>query len=104
MVSVTDWRLDLPQPPGDASISVTVEYEATESLPLGDYAWELLLGDGTTVPLVPADSSDPLTRTLSRGDVVDATLEADYAVVEGTAFIVFLEVATASFVLAVAVD
>ena len=51
-------------------VSVTVHYVATGPFPLAAGQWELLLADGSLVPLVASDPG-AVDRTLSAGDTFD---------------------------------
>ena len=90
-------------PPATGShVSVVVHYVATGTFPLSAGRWELLLDDGSLVPLVYADQR--LTdRTLKRGERVDLRASADLANQSTDLFVVYVDVSTSDLVLAVAV-
>jgi hypothetical protein len=90
-------------PATTASISVDVRYAATAALQLDLGTWELLLADGSEVPLTATDA-DAGPITLAAGQKRDVHLDADFAAADDSPFIAYVDRTTGDIVFLVAVD
>jgi uncharacterized membrane protein len=102
-ITVEPHRTVADPPATGSHVSVVVHYAATGTFPLSAGRWELLLDDGSLVPLVYADPS-LADRTLKRGDRVDLRATADLADLSTDLFVVFVDVTTSDVIFAVPVD
>ena len=102
-VAVVPTRKAAVPPATDSHISVVVHYVATGRFPLSAGRWELLLDDGTLVPLLYADPTVG-GRTLQNGDHVDLQASADVDDAMTDVFVVYVDVSTSDLILAVPAD
>jgi hypothetical protein len=86
---------------GTQTVTVEVTYVATAEWPLDPDAWEVLLADGTEVPLV----ADPaLPASLEAGEQRTFTLHAETSLDLVDAFIAYVDHAGGTFVFLVALE
>ncbi len=92
--------------PGASKVTVTatVRYEATASFPLSSGSWEVLLDDGTEVALAPVEGDEVLKTTLAAGKHLDVPLTGAIRKGATSAFIVYVDAETSTFLFAVDVE
>jgi|GEM_PF-135505 len=83
-------------------VSVVLHFAATGTFPLSAGDWELLLDDGSLVPLVPDDPST-MERTLESGETSDVRVAADLPAKPTDLFVAYVDPATSDIVFAVLV-
>jgi uncharacterized membrane protein len=102
-ITVVGWTVDARDPPStDATISVDVRYVATAPFALDAGSWEILLADGTEVPLSPRKGT--LTGILASGETRDARLTGTFTVADEAPFIAYVDRATDDFAFFVSVE
>jgi hypothetical protein len=103
-VTVVGWTLAPAEPPRTGrTIAVDVLYEATADMSLADGDWEILLGDGTQLPLA-TDPSDQLAVDLRAGESRELTLVGDLPETDEVAFLVYLDLRTGAITFAVPIE
>jgi uncharacterized membrane protein len=103
-VTVLGWTLAPPTPPDTTtSASVDVRYTATAPFELDLGTWELLLVDGTEVPLVPS-GADPGSITLAAGEKRDIPLKAEFEVSADSPFIAYVDSTTGDILFLISVE
>ncbi len=103
-VAVQDPRLT-PGPTAKlATVTVTIRYEATAPFPLASGSWEVLLDDGTEVALEPVHGDEVMQTTLRAGQQLDVPLTAAIRRDATSAFVVYVDAETSTFLFAVDVE
>jgi uncharacterized membrane protein len=102
-VTIDPSRSPTASPRNGTKVSVVVHYVATGSLPLPSRQWELLLGDGSLIPLAVQDPS-AMQRTLTSGERLDVQATADLPNRPTDIFVVYVDVTTSDILLAVPID
>ncbi len=103
-ITVNRWTFDPEPSPGtEQAVVVEVSYLATAPFPLASGRWELLLPDGTEIPLEPEDGT-VVDRTLATGESLDATLRATAPADATDMFVIYVDTASANFVVAVPIE
>lgn len=103
-VAVTG-RIDPADPPLTTSRAfVQVTYSATRRFPLSIGRWELLLDDGSEIPLTAVDGPSTLDRTLKAGETAQVDLTAALGTEPTDAFVVFVDVASSRMALAIPIS
>ena len=104
-VTVLGWEVEPPRPPSDtASISVDVRYAATGPMAIDAGSWELLLADGSEVPLAPVAGESPLPSSLAAGETRDVRLEGTFTALDDQPFVAYVDRSSGEFVFFVAVE
>ena len=85
-------------------VAISVRYEATAPFDLSAGTWELLLSDGTEIPIEPREGSDALERTLDAGEALVLTLDAELSADEVEPFVVFVDRLTGQLIFAVSLS
>jgi hypothetical protein len=101
-VAVVPTQTPADPPNTDAHVAVTVHYVATADFALSVGRWELLLDDGSLVPLV-LDDPHALDGTLKKGGKRDVEMSADLATEPANLFVVLVDVSTSDLVFAIPV-
>jgi uncharacterized membrane protein len=101
-VVVEPHRAKATPPARGSHVSAVLHFVATGTFPLSAGHWELLLGDGSLVPLVP-DDPNAMERTLQSGETADIQTSADLAAVPTDLFAVYVDPASSDIILAVSV-
>jgi uncharacterized membrane protein len=102
-VAVEPQRAPAVPPARGSHVTVVLHYVATGTLSLSTGSWQLLLDDGSLVPLV-LDDPTAMDRILQPGDRTDVRASADLAVDPTDLFVVFVDAAASGITLAVSVD
>ena len=84
-------------------VSVTVHYVATGTFPMAAGQWEVLLEDGSLVPLVPTDPT-AMSRTLNAGERFDLHASADISATPKNLFVVYVDTKTSEMIVAIPVS
>jgi hypothetical protein len=84
-------------------VSVIVHYVATGTFPMAAGRWEVLLEDGSLVPLVATDAN-AMGRTLNAGDRFDLQASADISATPKNLFVVYVDSQTSQMILAIPVS
>jgi hypothetical protein len=84
-------------------VSVTVHYVATGTFPMAAGQWDVLLEDGSLVPLVAADPN-AMGRTLNAGERFDLKASADISATPKNLFVVYVDTKTSEMILAVPIS
>jgi uncharacterized membrane protein len=104
-ITVRGWDVIPPKAPATrSSITVDVRYDATATLPLDAGTWELVLVDGTEIPLSPVAGPSPGADVLAASEGLDVKLEGSFPPTKETPFISYVDQSTGEFVFFVAVD
>ena len=104
-ITVLRWTVDeAPAPATAATVLVDVRYVAIAPMALDTGSWELVLGDGTEVPLSPVAGGAALAGTLAPGASREVTLEGTFTTAEEPPFIAYVDRANDAFVFFVAVE
>ena len=91
-----------PGPSADKlTVAATVSYVASASFPLSSGSWEVLLDDGTEVALAPVEGDEVLKTTLAAGEHLDVPLTGTIRKGASSAFIVYVDAETSTFLFAV---
>ncbi len=101
-VSVVPTQTSADPPNTSLHVAVTVHYVATADFALSVGRWELLLDDGSLVPLV-LDDPHALDGTLKKGGKRDVQMSADLATAPANLFVVLVDVSTSEVVFAIPV-
>ena len=75
-------------------MSVRVAYRADAPFPLASGSWEVLLDDGTAIPLLPTRDLQALEQTLKAGAELDVPFSAQLPDDALSAFIVYVDAAS----------
>ena len=102
-MAVEPHRVEAEPPAIGSHVSVVVHYVATGTFPLSAGRWELLLDDGSSVPLVAQDPAGS-QRTLKNGDRYDLHASADLTVTPSDLFVVYVDAGTSETILAIPVE
>jgi uncharacterized membrane protein len=103
-VTVVRWAVTPTRPgPAGQTIRISLRYHATSALDLTAGTWELLLADGTELPL-EADGTPGLAGSLAAGESRDVSLVGDLPKTKDTPFLVYLDEATGAFPFAIPID
>ncbi len=86
---------------GKLTVSATIHYEASAPFPLSSGDWEVLLDDGSEVALAPVSGDEVLKQTLAAGESLDVPISGTIPKTAKSAFIVYVDAETESFVFAV---
>ena len=78
-------------------MSVTVHYVATGTFPMAAGQWEVLLQDGSLVPLVATDPH-AMGRTLNAGERFDLQASADISATPKNLFVVYVDTKTSEMI------
>lgn len=90
--------------PSKTIVTVTVHYVATASWPLSSGSWEVLLDDGSEVALDPVSGDEVLRTTLAAGQRLDVPLTATIRSGATSAFVVYQDAETSTFLFAVDIE
>ena len=102
-VAVVPTRTKANGQPTGSHVSVTVHYVATGTFPLAAGQWEVLLEDGSLVPLVATDPN-AMGRTLNAGERFDLQASADISATPKNLFVVYVDTKTSEMIVAIPVS
>jgi hypothetical protein len=102
-VAVVPTRTKASGQASGSHVSVTVHYVATGTFPMAAGQWDVLLEDGSLVPLVAADPN-AMGRTLNAGERFDLKASADISATPKNLFVVYVDTKTSEMILAVPIS
>jgi hypothetical protein len=82
-------------------VAISVRYDAEEPFDLSAGTWELLLSDGSEIPIEPREGTDAIESTLDAGDSLVVTLDGELSRDEVDPFVVFVDRLTNRMIFAV---
>jgi uncharacterized membrane protein len=82
-------------------VAISVRYQAAAPFDLSAGTWELLLSDGSEIPIEPREGSDALQGTLDAGESLVVTLDGEVSRDEAEPFVVFVDRLTSRMIFAV---
>ena len=100
-VAVRDPKVAPGPGASQSTVTTTIEYGATSSLPLSSGSWEILLDDGTEVALVPVEGDEILKTTLAAGDHLEVPLTGTIRSDATSVFVVYVDSESSTFLFAV---
>jgi uncharacterized membrane protein len=102
-VAVSTPKLTAGDTVSTATVSVRVGYKAKAPFPLATGSWEVLLEDGTEIPMLPTNDLQALEATLQPGQTLDVPLSAQLPDSAVNAFVVYVDKASDTLLFAVAI-
>ena len=102
-VSVVPTRTKASGQATGSHVSVTVHYVATGAFPMAAGQWDVLLEDGSLVPLVATDPN-AMGRTLNAGERFDLKASADISATPKNLFVVYVDTKTSDMIVAIPVS
>jgi YibE/F-like protein len=103
-VTVVDWTLAPAAPPGTGDhFRAVVRFVASAELDPSSGIWALLLDDGTEIGLTSEDSPG-LDGALAPGETRDVAVEGDLETPTSPPFLVYIDLASAAIVYAIAIE
>jgi uncharacterized membrane protein len=103
-VTVIDWTFSPVAPPGTGEhFRAVLRFEASSDLDPASGIWELLLPDGTVIPLASEDSPG-LEGSLAPGEAREVAIEGELSNSPSEPFLAYVDLASATMLYAIPVE